>query len=190
MLEPRSRVRTTVLVAIGMLLGVSLAACKGSGPKYVQFTNGFDFPVKANVTDSSGEETTFEIPAKGRIGADLEGKCTIELTTPDGKTMENKKYEFAASDKRKERCHEYVNVLGSAAIIEEDIVYGMGIRGGGKLLCGQRHVKVCPRWGFETTQPPKAITVKEGTVGMIRTWLHYTSRAYASSVSTASSGPT
>jgi hypothetical protein len=33
--------------------------------------------------------------------------------------------------------------------------------------------KVCPRWGFETTKPPEAITVKEGTVGMDRKWLHY-----------------
>ena len=33
-------------------------------------------------------------------------------------------------------------MLGSAAILEEDVVYGVGIQGGGKLLSGNRHVQV------------------------------------------------
>ncbi len=149
------------------------AACGKSGPPYVQFANGLDFAVTAKVTTSSGKTETIEIPAHGLVGADLEGDNTIELLAPNGTVMESKKYTFASGDQRKKRCQEYVNVLGSAAIVEEDVVYGVGIKGGGQLLAGQRHAKVCPRWGFETKQPPTAVSVEGNSVGVNLTWLHY-----------------
>jgi|GEM_PF-2918197 len=171
--DSHGRLRTAIAAAALVLAGGALGACGESGPKYAQFANGFDFAVTAKITDADGETQTLTVPSKGRVGADLEGSYTIEFLTPDGTSMKKKKFKFASGDKRKKGCQEYVNVLGSAAIVEEDIVYGAGIKGGGKLLCGYDHVKVCPRWGFETEKPPEKITVKEGTVGMNRTWLHY-----------------
>ena len=82
----------------------------------MQFANGFDFAVKAEVTAEGGAVSTVEIPSKSRVGADIEGPVTIEFKTADGTSMAKKKYKISA--------------------------------------------KVCPRWGFETTKPPEAITVK------------------------------
>ena len=154
-------------------LGIGLVACGGGGPQYVQFANGFDFAVKAEVTSDGGATTTIEIPSKARVGADLDGPVTIDFKTADGTSMAKKKYKITTKDKRKEGCQEYINVLGSAAILEEEIVYGIGSKGGGTLLSGDDFATVCPRWGFETDKPPEAITVKEGTLGMDRKWLHY-----------------
>lgn len=156
------------------LMGVGLVACGGGGAiAPVQFANGFDFAVKAEVTDADGKTTIVEVPSKGRVGADFEGAHSVEFKTPDGTSMGKKKFKFATSDERKEGCQQYVNVLGSAAIVEEDIVYGVGIKGASKMMSGHDFVRVCPRWGFETTRPPEQITVKEGTVGMDRKWVHY-----------------
>ncbi len=157
------------------VMGASLVACGGggSGTGYTQFANGFDFAVKAEVTDADGKTTIIEVPAKGRVGADFEGSHSIEFKTADGTSMGKKKIKFATSDKRKEGCQEYVNVLGSAAIVEEEIAYGISMKGASNMMSGHDFVAVCPRWGFETTTPPEQITVKEGTIGMDRKWLHY-----------------
>lgn len=172
---PLRRHAPRATLAFAVVLGAGVSACGKGGPPYVQFANGFDFAVTAKVTDGSGHTTNLEIPAHGRVGADLEGENTIEFLTSSGASMEHRKYTFAKGDKRKKGCQEYVNVLGSAAILEEDIVYGVGLKGGGELLSGNRQAKVCPRWGFETKQPPAAVSVKGGasTVGMNLTWIHY-----------------
>jgi hypothetical protein len=158
-----------------MVMGASLVACGGggAGTEYTQFANGFDFAVKAEVTSEDGKTTIIDVPARGRVGADFEGTHTIEFKTADGTSMGKKKLKLTPGDKRKEGCQDYINVLGSAAIVEEEIVYGVGIKGSSNMMSGHDFVKVCPRWGFETTKPPEQITVKEGTVGMDRKWLHY-----------------
>lgn len=153
-------------------IGAGLVACGGAGggdAAPVQFANGFDFAVKAEVTDADGKTTIIDVPSKGRVGADFEGPHSVEFKTATGTSMGKKKFKF----ERKEGCQQYVNVLGSAAIVEEDIVYGVGIKGASNMMSGHDFVRVCPRWGFETTRPPDQITVKEGTVGMDRKWLHY-----------------
>ena len=140
---------------------------------YVQFVNGFDFYVTAKITNASGT-TSVEIPANGRIGADLAGENTIELRPPNGTAMERQQYTFATRDKRKKRCQEYVNVLGAAAIIKEEIAYGIDINSAGTLLSGNRQVKVCPQWGFETKQPPDNVRVKgRNNYSTTEKWLHY-----------------
>lgn len=165
---------TSQIYKTSIVLAGLLASCSKSGPPYVQFVNGFDFDVTAKITNTSGT-TSVVIPAHGRVGADLSGDNTIELQTATGTVMESKQYTFATGDKRKKHCQEYVNVLGSAAIIEENLAYGVGLDGAGKLFSGNRQIKVCPQWGFETKQPPKNVRVKGGnsTVGTNVKWLHY-----------------
>jgi hypothetical protein len=160
-----------------LVLVLLLAAC-GSGsdtaqPPYVQFTNGFEFAVTAKITSSGGKTTELQLPARGRVGVDLAGEHTIELISASGVSMQTKTYEFAPRDKRKKRCLEIVNVLGSAAIVEEEIVYGAGGPGRVTLLGGDHHAKVCPRWGFETDAPPTSVKVDKYTPGIDLSWLHY-----------------
>ena len=157
-----------------VFLALLSASCGKSGPPYVQFVNGFDFDVTAKVTNAAGT-TSVVIPAHGRVGADFAGDNTIELLTANGTLMERKQYKFASGDKRNKRCQEYVNVLGSAALIEENLSYGVGLDGAGELFSGNQQIKVCPQWGFETKQPPKNVRVKGGnsTVGTNVRWLHF-----------------
>lgn len=164
------------LVASLVVIGGGLAAwllLRTPALEYVQFTNGFEFPVTVKITATEGgQETTLELPPKSRKGADFEGSHTLVFTGPKGE-MATRKMKFEAGDARKKRCFEYVNVLGSAAIAEDDVVYGLGIKGGRKLLSGKDHVKVCPRWGFETEKPPESITIDKNKLGMNLTHLHY-----------------
>lgn len=177
MSKPVNKTRR-LLVVFGVLAAVIAGIAwllfgRGAALDFVQFTNGFEFPVTVKITaNEGGKETTLELPPKSRTGANLEGSHTLVFTGPKGE-MKSQKMKFAAGDARKKGCFEYVNVLGSAAIVEEDVVYGVGIKGGIKLLAGKDHVKVCPRWGFETEKPPEAISVKQDKIGMNLTWLHY-----------------
>jgi hypothetical protein len=65
------------------------------------------------------------------------------------------------------------NVLGSAAILKDDINYGVGIKSKSKTTAGGTRVKFCYTWGFETKAPPKAIRVKKYTAGRNHSWMHY-----------------
>ncbi len=160
-------------ISLGMGLLVALAGMGGckSKDQYVQFANGFEFDVTAKLDCESGGEQTITVPAKSRVGAELSGKCEIEFESPEG-SMSKKNYTFEEPGERKDGCFEYVNILGSAAIVEEDMAYGIGIKSGDNLIMGREHVKVCPRWGFDET-PPESIAVEEGTMGMNKTWIHY-----------------
>ena len=161
-----------LLLLAGMSLGLWLYF--GQREPYVQFVNGFDFDVTVTLTDEDGGTTTVAVPARGRVGADFAGAHTVDVQSASGtKIVEGKKVTFTESDKRKEGCFQYFNVGGSAAILAEDVVYGGGIKGGGKLLSGETLTTLCPTWGLETEEPPEAISVKEGTVGRNHTWLHY-----------------
>lgn len=169
------RKKLIAIIAGLMVVGAGLAvwlARRGPSQDFVQLANGFEFPVTVKVTAEGGKESTLTLPPKSRTGADFEGEYTLEFSSPKG-VMQSKKYTFATGDKRKKGCFQYVNVLGSAAIIEEEVVYGVGIKGSNKLLSGEHFVGVCPRWGFETEKPPEAVTVKQGKIGIDLKWLHY-----------------
>ena len=171
--------KTPLIIALALLIiGGGLAAfflLKGDGRSNppTMFVNGFDFAVKLKATSESGDETIIDVPAKGRVGGDLEGTHTFEYLHADGTSMKKKKFKLTTDDKRKARCIDIINVLGSAAIVEEDLAFGVGIKGGGKMTSGHDFVKMCPRWGFETAEPPKAIKVKKGNIGMNLSWMHY-----------------
>ncbi len=165
---PARRTGLWIAVAIGVLGGCSLSASE----PYVQFVNGFEFEVQAKLTDASGKETTITVPAKGRVGAELSGAYKAEFIGPKGEITKGS-FKIAESKDRKKRCFEYVNVMGSAALIESDIAYGIDIAGSDNLVMGNLHTKVCPRFGLETKEPPEAVTVKDGDLGASLTWLHY-----------------
>ncbi|MFN3200404.1 MAG: hypothetical protein ACE366_18545 [Bradymonadia bacterium] len=144
----------------------------GSGVDPIMFTNGFDFPVKAKIVDEGGSESTVEIPAHGRIGADLEGKHTITFSSPEGK-MKAVKYNFKDKSELKDECFYVINILGSASLLADEIAYGSSGLGGNYFYSGRDYFKVCPTWGFETEKPPEAVSVSEDTHGVALTWFHY-----------------
>lgn len=162
-----------VVVLVGGGVAAWLLMGDGREQPPTLFVNGFDFPVTVKATSESGDETIVEVPAKGRVAGDLAGKHTVEYLLADGTSMKKKTFKLTAKDKRKKRCIDIINVLGSAAIVQEDITFGIGIKGRGKMTSGHDFVKLCPRWGFETKAPPKAIKVKEGNMGMTLGWMHY-----------------
>lgn len=178
MAEKKTSARAAIISLVAVLAivaGLAFFLRKDSGPDNppTLFVNGFDFAVKVKATAESGDETIIDVPAKGRVPADLAGPYTVEYLHPDGTSMKKLKFKLTTEDKRKPRCIDVINVLGSAAIVEEDIAFGVGIKGRGKMTSGHDFVKMCPRWGFETTEPPKSITVKKGNIGMNLSWMHY-----------------
>ncbi len=149
---------------------LGLAACGGRSD-YVQFANGFDFEVTAKATSAEGKEQTIVIPAKGRVGAGLSGEYTVEFSSPTG-VIKEKKFKFTEAKEQKDGCFQYVNVMGSAAIIESDIAYGIDIQQPDRLHMGNWFSKICPRWGFDEV-PPESVTVEGNTLGLSKSWIHY-----------------
>lgn len=176
-MSSRPAPRRLLLVIAGLVVAGGAAAfflLRAGGEPYTQFTNGLEVAVQVTLTDASGDTTIVDVPARGRAGADVADEQTVTIKTAAGVTLvDGKKAKFSPRDKRKERCHQYYNVVGSAAILAEDVVYGIGIKGGGRLLSGQVLTTVCHTWGFETAEPPKAIKTKEGNLGRNLTWIHY-----------------
>lgn len=169
--------KPSVLLPIALLaIGGGVAAwwlLRAPAQPYVQLVNGFDFPVTAKVKTEDGPEQVINIPAHGRVGADFAGSHTVEVSLKDGKFLSKEKVNFGDRGKRKERCQFFYNVLGSAAIIEEEVNYGIGGIPWVKLASGKTKVKLCPTWGFETLQPPEAISVKSDSLGATLKWMHY-----------------
>ncbi len=167
--------KTSFLLLIGLVvIGGGVAAwlfMKAPAKPYIQLVNGFDFPVTATVSSEGSDEQAFEIPAHGRVGADFTGKHTVEVTLKDGKVLSSEKVNFG--ERKKERCQFFYNVLGSAAIIEEEVDYGIKGIPSVKLASGQTRIKLCPTWGFETAEPPKAIKAKKGKLYATHKWMHY-----------------
>lgn len=173
--KPKSA-RIRLAVVGGLLLAGALTAfflVRGGSAPYVQLTNGFEVEVELTFTDASGGTEVIKIPARGRVGADLAGTYKVAVAAAGKPIAEAKSVTFKASGDRKKGCFQYYNVLGSAAILAEDVVYGVGFKGGGTLLSGQVLTTVCPTWGFETEKPPEAIQTKKGDMGRNLTWLHY-----------------
>lgn len=162
------------MLFIAALACVALASCK-KGPSLdpVLFANGFDFPVTATIAGDGGKDQVLEIPAHGRVGADVAGKRQVKVTLKSGAALVDGAFDFGASDKRKAGCQLVFNVLGSAAIEEAEIDYGISILPSTTVLSGEPLTRVCPQWGFETKEPPKAVQVKKGQMSATVTWLHY-----------------
>jgi len=160
--------------ALATLAGGALAACKkGPDQEYVQFANGFDFPVTATVATDGGKEQVIEIPAHGRVGADFEGKHKVKVTMKGGAVLADSTVDFGPSSKRKKKCQLFYNVLGSAAIVEEEVSYGIAGLPSATVVAGETLTRVCPQWGFETKEPPSAVRVKKGRMAADVRWLHY-----------------
>ena len=170
--RPLYMVLALLVVAAGVAVWFFLI--RAPARDYVQFVNGFDFAVTATLTDDSDDKQTLQIPAHGKVGADLAGKYRIQVATTSGAAVSDEKVDFGPRGKRgSERCLFFYNILGSAAIVKDDIVYGVGIKSKSKMTCGMIQTKLCPTWGFETKEPPKAIKTKEFSVGRNHSWMHY-----------------
>ncbi|MBL4683763.1 MAG: hypothetical protein JKY37_04175 [Nannocystaceae bacterium] len=163
-----------IVVASALLTALTLAVgCAKSGDEaYVQFVNGFEFDVTATVTNDEGETKTLPIPALGRTGADFVGSSEVRVETADGKLVSEGRADFGKRDEREDRCHFFYNVLGSAAIRNEGLVFGIA-HASSYTTAGVTRTNLCYSWGFETKEAPKSISTTEESVGQAHHWLHY-----------------
>jgi hypothetical protein len=156
-----------------LIAALVLAGACSKSDSYVQFVNGFDFPVSVTLTSKSGDTSKIKLPARGRIGKDLDGPYKVKVMSTGGASLSEENVDFGKRAKRKKKCLFFYNALGSAAIVKEDIAYGIGIKSRSKTTAGGTRVKFCYTWGFETKEPPKAIRVKKYTAGRNHSWMHY-----------------
>lgn len=156
-----------------LVLLLALVACSSKKePKpHVFVMNGLDVPVTVSI-DSEGGKKQLELAPKSRVPTGgVGGKATVKVTTKAGALIsESPAYFFKA---RTAGCYDIYNVMGAAAYVHEDVVYGTGFgtpqirRRAGEISeqeCGV---------SFAFRDPPKEIVVSEyGPAGDNRGWMH------------------
>jgi len=166
---------TARLAPLALLLTGACSWFTGSSVEPVQITNGFDFPVTVHITPEGSSERTLEVPAHGRVGLTAGGSHTIRATTASGEELSNKKYSFDEWGERKKGCVLFVNILGSAYVVSEEVKYGdNGMTPTASSIKGREFAKLCATWGLDVQEPPEAISVeKDYTGGRNLEWMHY-----------------
>lgn len=148
----------------------ALAACSKGGSPHVFVLNGLDIPVTVAITSEGGDET-FELPAHGRVSPDVSGKATVRVSTTKGDLISESEAQFGKADSH---CFHIYNVVGAAAYVNEDVVYGTGF---GKPEYRRRAGTIAEHEcgvSFPFTEPPASITVDQyAPRGDNRAWLHY-----------------
>ena len=164
----------TSLLLVCALVVSSCSDSDSKKLKWVQTLNGFDFPVVASFTLENGKKKTISIPPQGRVGIDLKGKVKVVVTTKNGNFLSEHNASFGTDKHRGSNCLHIYNIAGSAAVAEEDVVYGDAVlKPRYRLLSGLVNEMICGiNWPFK--EPPKAISVnkyspKFRNVG----WVHY-----------------
>jgi hypothetical protein len=153
------------------LLALALAACgKGSEP-HVFVLNGLDIPVTVAISSEGGAETV-EVPPHGRATPDVSGKATVKVTSAAGEVISESEAQFGRPG-GSPGCYRIFNVMGAAAYVDEDVVYGTGF---GKPEYRRRAGEITEDEcgiSFAFRAPPESIAVDQyGPAGDNRGWLH------------------
>ena len=152
------------------LVAVLVAACSSkSGPPRVFVLNGLDIPVSVSIT-ANGKTTTLDVPARGRVTPDVDGKATVKVTSAKGELISEQDVSFG----KPTGCKFVYNVVGATAYLNEEIAYGTGFGTPQiHLRAGEIIEEECSV-SFPFVDPPEKITVdKYGPSGDNRSWLHY-----------------
>lgn len=160
-----------------LIAALAIAGCssKPSSNPHAIIMNGFDFPIVVALEAEGGGKQTLEIAPRTRVNlaTNIHHKTTIKVTTKSGELMSDSWAHFG-SEQPHANCYYVYNVLGAAAWIHEDVVYGTGF-GTPQLRrrAGSVYEQECGV-SFAFRDPPKAITVNElGPAGDNRGWMHY-----------------
>jgi len=158
-------------VKILVLLLALTTACssKPSDKPHVFVLNGLDIPVVVEI-ESEGGKARLELAPKSRTTSTARGKATVKVTTKTGELISE---ESEVPLGKPKGCYYVYNVMGAAAYVNEEVVYGKGFgtptyyRRAGEITeqeCGV---------SFAFVDPPKAISVNQyGPAGDNRSWLH------------------
>lgn len=157
-----------------LVLGATtfLLSCSGN-PEYAHLTNGFDFEIKAIATSESGSIQEFLLPPRSRVKTTLDGKYEFEFKSPEGKVIQKMSAAIPSSGDRKKDCTMFINVMGSAAIVEQEIAYGIGGGTSTYTTRGRANTTFCAQYGFETKEPPEAVSVDSGKMRAKVKWIRY-----------------
>ena len=150
---------------------LALAACssKPSVKPHVFVLNGLDIPVVVEI-ESEGGKARLELAPRSRTTTGAHGKATIKVTTKSGALISS---ESDIPLGKPKSCYYVYNVMGAAAYVNEEVVYGKGFgtptyyRRAGEITeqeCGV---------SFAFVDPPQEISVNRyGPAGDNRSWLH------------------
>jgi hypothetical protein len=159
--------RVIILIVLSSLAG---GCSNKAGPPRVFILNGLDIPVIVSI-ESEGGKARLELKPRSQATPDgVSGKATIKVTTSSGALISESEAQLG----KPKGCKYVYNVMGAAAYVHEDVVYGTGFgtpeirRRAGSIIeqeCGV---------SFAFVEPAKAVTVKShGPGGDNRGWLHY-----------------
>lgn len=149
---------------------LALAACssKPAHKPHVFVLNGLDIPVIVSI-DSEGGKARLELAPRSRTTSTTSGKAKVTVTTKSGALISESEAQLG----KPTGCYYVYNVMGAAAYVNEEVVYGNGFgtpaiyhRAGdiGEQECGV---------SFAFVEPSNKIAVdRYGPRGDNRSWLH------------------
>lgn len=155
------------------LLPLILVAACSSKPtaSRVFVLNGLDIPVVVTI-DSEGGDAKLELAPKSRANPVVHGKATVKVTTKEGALISENEAQLGKGGAK--GCYYVYNVMGAAAYVNEDVVYGTGF---GKPAYRRRAGEITEQEcdvTFAFREPAEKIAVnKYGPRGDNRGWLHY-----------------
>ena len=151
---------------------MSFTACKRAAPAPRVFAfNGFDFPVSVTFHPNDGRPVqTLTVPPHSKMPVALRGIGTADIKALNGTLLAEKIYSFGTREPVK-GCYRIFNLLGSAAIEKENLVYGKSFGYANKTYLNPTDYPCNVSWFF--VQPPKAIRVAKYTPGRTLGWVHY-----------------
>jgi hypothetical protein len=108
---------------ISLALVLAATGCAKKERTRVYVLNGLDIPVHVDIqSDGGGDHASFEIAPHGRETPDASGLSTVKVTTAKGDLISEGKAQFG----KPKGCLRIYNVVGAAAYVAEDVVYGSG----------------------------------------------------------------
>jgi hypothetical protein len=154
------------------LLPLVLFACSSTPTESRVFVlNGLDIPVVVAI-DSEAGDTRIELAPRGRANPAVGGKATVKVTTKDGNLISESEAQLGKRGAK--GCYYVYNVVGAAAYVHEDVVYGTGF---GTATVRRRAGEITEQECYVTfafREPSDKIAVdKHGPAGENRGWLHY-----------------
>lgn len=153
------------------LLVVAACSSSSSPPAENFVLNGFDIPVVVTIEPEGGGSTRLELKPKSYARPHVSGKAKVKVTTAKGDLISENEAHFAKPGTK--GCYSIYNVMGAAAYVHEDVLYGEGI---GAATVRQRAGTISEREcgvSYAFVEPPDSVTVdRYGPAGDNRGWLH------------------
>lgn len=155
-------------IYLATLLALAACSSKPTHEPHVFVLNGLDIPVIVSI-ESEGGDARLELAPRGRKTTTASGKAKVKVTTKSGALIS----ESDAQLGKPKGCYHVYNVMGAAAYVNEEVVYGKGF---GKPSIHHRAGEISEREcgvSFAFVEPSDKIAVdKYGPRGDNRGWLH------------------